>query len=97
MVAPSSASCSLVDRTAPGTRLLQRVAEVVQQFLAGLPLGVDAGHLLHLADPPFPVLLNDGGVLRSHRFLRFSTNKSLHGVYQAWAAFAWTAANQRIS
>jgi hypothetical protein len=47
-------------------RFFEGVTEVIQQFLAGLALGVDAGDFLDPADPPFAVLLDNGGVVRCH-------------------------------
>src|SRR5207249_3256983 len=47
--------------------LLQCVAEIVQQFLAGLSLGVDAGHFLDPTDPPVAVLLDDCVVFPNHK------------------------------
>src|SRR5262249_54774448 len=44
----------------------QGVAEVFQQLFAGVALGVDARNFLDPADPPFAVLLDDGGVVRCH-------------------------------
>src|SRR5262245_55469038 len=47
-------------------RLFQGIAEIIQQFLAGLALGVDTGDFLDPADPPLAVLLDDGGVACCH-------------------------------
>src|SRR4051794_37436352 len=46
--------------------LLQGVPKVVEQFLPGLPLGVDARHFLDPPGPPLAVSLDDGGVTGSH-------------------------------
>src|SRR5262245_52081607 len=40
-------------------RLFQGIAEVVQQLLAGLALGVNAGDFLDPADPPLALLLDE--------------------------------------
>src|SRR5262249_7272037 len=47
-------------------RLFKRITEVFQQFFAGLALGVDAWDFLDPANPPFAVLLDDGGITRCH-------------------------------